>query len=202
MIVWGLDNGHGTREYTKGKLSPMWGDTPQIFEGEYNRRLVEEIEKQAIRLGINVQRITPENQDIPLETRVKRVNALASTFGKDNFYLISVHLNAGPQTQEKHQGWEVWTSVGQTKSDTIATHFFNVAKEEFPSTIPMRADYTDGDPDKESQFYILRKTICPAILTENLFMTSHQDCRYLNSPQGFDKIVSIHVKAMEELTFS
>lgn len=200
MIVWGLDNGHGIRNYTNGKCSPSWKDTPQIFEGEYNRKLVKEIERKATELGLNVQRITPEDQDISLSERVKRANCMASHFGKDKFILISVHLNAAQSTQENHQGWEVWTSVGKTKSDSIATYFFNTAKSELPQAIPMRADYTDGDPDKESQFYILKNTVCPAILTENLFMTSHKDCLYLNSEEGFKTLVDIHIKSMVEIS--
>ena len=33
----------------------------------------------------------------------------------------------------------------------------------------MRADLSDGDFDKEENFYILKHTNCPAIFTENFF---------------------------------
>jgi N-acetylmuramoyl-L-alanine amidase len=34
----------------------------------------------------------------------------------------------------------------------------------------LRMDYSDGDPDFEQPFYILKHTLCPAVLTENLLM--------------------------------
>ena len=33
----------------------------------------------------------------------------------------------------------------------------------------LRTDYADNDPDKESNFYVLKHTNCPAVLTENFF---------------------------------
>ena len=33
----------------------------------------------------------------------------------------------------------------------------------------IRKDNSDGDPDKEYNFYILKHTQCPAVLTENFF---------------------------------
>ena len=32
---------------------------------------------------------------------------------------------------------------------------------------------SDGDRDWEEDFYILRKSRCPAVLTENFFMDTH-----------------------------
>lgn len=57
----------------------------------------------------------------------------------------------------------------------------------------LRTDYTDGDPDIEEDFYILRHTTAPAVLTENFFMDSHTDCDFLLSEEGQEAIVSLHV---------
>ena len=40
---------------------------------------------------------------------------------------------------------------------------------------------SDGDIDKESQFYVLRKTVCPAVLIENLFFDNRADFELLRS---------------------
>ena len=40
--------------------------------------------------------------------------------------------------------------------------------------------YTDGDPDMKADFYILRHTTAPAVLTENFFMAARfldPDCQ-------------------------
>jgi len=43
----------------------------------------------------------------------------------------------------------------------------------------IRKDTADGDPDLEKDFYILRHTSCPAVLTENLFMDNRDDVAFL-----------------------
>ena len=48
----------------------------------------------------------------------------------------------------------------------------------------IRKDMTDGDPDKESGFYILKHTKCPAVLTENLFQDNKEDVGFLLSEEG------------------
>ena len=45
--------------------------------------------------------------------------------------------------------------------------------------IKLRQDTSDGDPDKEADFYILKHTKCPAVLAELLFMDYEKDCRKL-----------------------
>ena len=57
----------------------------------------------------------------------------------------------------------------------------------------MRFDYTDGDPDQEASFYILRHTSCAAALTENGFMDCQRSCDFLLSDEGKDAIVQLHV---------
>lgn len=51
----------------------------------------------------------------------------------------------------------------------------------------------DGDPDIEVDFYILRHTSSPAVLTENLFMDNPADCAFLLSPEGQQSLVNLHV---------
>ena len=57
----------------------------------------------------------------------------------------------------------------------------------------MRKDETDGDPDKEGHLYILKHTVCPAVLTENLFQDNKEDVDYLLSEKGKQTIVNLHV---------
>jgi N-acetylmuramoyl-L-alanine amidase len=64
---------------------------------------------------------------------------------------------------------------------------------------PARTDRRDGDPDKETdRFSLLSKTICPAVLTENLFMDNHDECRFLASEEGRDLIARVHFEALVE----
>ena len=53
--------------------------------------------------------------------------------------------------------------------------------------------YSDGDPDFEASFYILKHTLCPAVLTENLFMDNQEDCAFFLSPKGRQAIIDLHI---------
>ncbi len=54
----------------------------------------------------------------------------------------------------------------------------------------------DGDMDKEADFTILKKTDCPAVLTENMFMDTEKDCKFIMSEHGRQLITKIHVNGI------
>lgn len=180
-----LDNGHGKN--TKGKRSPvgMLSKGTALFEFEFNRDIVSRVMNVLDAEEIDYVELVPEVEDISLVERVNRVNKL----GKNHF-LVSVHANAGRGT-----GWEIFTSVGQTESDNIAQIFYEEAKEKWPN-FRMRTDNSDGDADKEAHFYILRKTNCPAVLTENFFMDNEEDLAYLITDEGRQEIAEVHAESI------
>ncbi len=189
-----LDNGHGGLVngvyQTSGKRSPKWQDGKQLFEGEFNRAIVNNLIQELTFNNILYDNITPELIDIGLQERVKRANQ----YSTDKSFLLSVHSNAGGGN-----GFEIFTSPGETKSDKIATIF----GEEFEKTFPdkkLRTDYTDGDLDKEERFYVLTKTLMPAVLTENFFMDNEEECKdILLSKSGRQKIVEFHLSAIHRI---
>ena len=90
-----------------------------------------------------------------------------------------------------------YTSRGQTLSDDLATRLCEAAKVWLPRH-RLRTDYSDGDPDFEAGFYILNHTMCPAVLTENLFQDSKADCDFLLSAEGKEAIKQLHVEGIVE----
>lgn len=60
----------------------------------------------------------------------------------------------------------------------------------------LRTDNTDGDPDIEKDFYIIRHTSCPAVQTENLFMDNREDVAFLGLEEGSRAIVNLHVEGI------
>ena len=182
-----LDAGHGNN--TPGKRSPVWqSGTPQIFEWSYNRKITTAINKA---LPTDTIILVPEDSDVPLIERVRRANEISRQFGTNNTLLVSVHLNAF--TTPTPRGWEIHTIKGNTPSDTFADIFHtNAQKILQPDNIPIRNKF-------KNDFYILKNTICPAVLTENLFMTNEKDCIYLNSEIGFNNIVKLHIDSIQEL---
>ena len=190
MIVL-LDNGHGGLingiYQTPGKRKD-WDNDGMIYEGEFNRAIVNGIIEQLTFLKIPYVNIAPEYRDVTLKTRVNRANAYPAS---KSIY-ISIHSNAGGGT-----GSEIFTSIKPTKSDAIATIFGEEYQKEFPD-IKLRTDFdSDGDLDKEVNFYVLKHTKMPAILTENFFMDNKDEFKtILNVREGRQRIIDYHVKAI------
>ena len=196
---WLLDPGHGGIidgvYQTSGKRSPIWEDGTQLFEGEFTRDIVSRIQMKLNELNIDNQDIVNSDKDISLKRRVGIANSIHSR--KRNCIYVSVHANAFKKNKGK--GWEVWTSRGETKSDEYATFFFDAMKEEFSDYNTWRVDTSDGDVDKESNFYVLKNTSMPALLTENFFMTHWDDYKIISSEEGRQKIADAHVNAIMKI---
>ena len=182
-----LDNGHGVD--TPGKRSPIYNGQ-QLFEWRLNRDVVKKIANKLNSIGIQSEILVNELNDVPLQERCNRANR-AYLLDK-TCVLISIHANAGGGT-----GWECYTSIGQTKSDKYASILCNEFKINFPNK-NMRFDFSDGDADKEDNFYILKNTNCPAILLENFFMDNQVDFDIIISEVGIEKISQTIVDAIKK----
>ena len=192
-----LDNGHGLN--TPGKRSP----DGTLIEAIYTRQLVKELALELEKHGHTVHILVPEPKDIPLNVRVKRINAICRAEGVENTILISIHINAaGDGTKWMNAtGWSCYTCKGQTESDRLADCLYKAAIKHFPDR-RIRTDYSDSDPDWEGNFYILRHSLCPAVLTENFFMDSRSDLEYLLSRAGKQAIIDTHIEGIVEYILS
>lgn len=186
-----LDNGHG--ENTPGKRSP----DGKFREYLYAREITEAIERELKLRGYDAERIVHENVDVPLAERARRVNELCGRLGTSNVILISIHCNAAGNGSEWMQarGWAAYTSKGKTKADKLAECLYNAASCHLTGQ-KLRKDYSDGDSDWEESFYILRKTKCPAVLTENFFQDNKDDVDYMLSSDGKQNIINTHVNGI------
>jgi len=198
--LWILDNGHGGMisgvYQTPGKRSPVWPDGEVLYEGEFNRAIVNRLVKMCEANNIDYIDLVATPKDVSLSERVETANRLAKSSDKPCVY-VSIHANGF--SDESANGWEVFTSPGETTSDKIATVLYEKAKAEFPER-KMRPSMGDGDPDKESNFYVLIHTTMPAILSENFFMTNYRECHeILMSESGRDRIAKIHFQMIQQL---
>lgn len=188
-----LDNGHGLN--TPGKRSP----DGTLIEAIYTRQLVKDLASELEKLGHTVHILVPEQEDIPLNVRVKRINAICRAKGIENTILISIHVNAAGNGSKwlNATGWSVYTCKGQTESDRLADCLCKAAINHFPGR-RIRTDFSDGDPGWEENFSLLSNTLCPAVLTENFFMDSRSDLEYLQSRVGKQAVVDTHVEGIIE----
>lgn len=184
-----IDNGHG--ENTAGKRSP----DGMFREYLYAREIAQEVERELRSKGYDCERIVKGSMDTPLKERVRIVNEYCNKLKPKNVALVSIHVNAAGNGEQwmNARGWSAYTCKGRTKSDKLATLLYEEAEKHFTK---LRMDFQDGDPDWEEDFYLLKNTRCPAVITENFFMDNKKDVSYLLSKEGRDTIVKVHVDAI------
>ena len=171
-----IDNGHGLM--TAGKRSP----DGQFREAFYNREIAKRVVADLVDRGYDAELLVPEDDDISLAERVRRVNAACFLLGKQNVILISIHVNAAGDGTRWHTatGWSCYTCKGHTQSDTLADSLYHSAQQHLPGR-RIRTDYTDNDPDWE----------------ENFFMDNKKDLACLLSQEGRRAIVETIIVGIE-----
>ena len=182
---------------TPGKRSP----DGKFREYAYSRKVCKAVQEELLSRGVDCV-IDYLDDDMPGLTSsqelVKRVQIVNEIAKKTDSLYVSIHVNASAKGGwDKATGFSIYTSPGETKSDALATDIFDAASELLkPIGKKFRKDISDGDPDFEENFYVLRKTICPAVLTENFFQNTKSDVEWLESEEGFEAIVSYHVNGI------
>lgn len=185
-----IDPGHGGND--PGAVNEQVG----LREADVNLNLALLI-SDLIRLGDYSYRVSLTRHDdffVSLENRCSLANnAHAAAF-------VSIHCNAA---QDKNvRGHEVWTSPGQTKADILATELFTglgafMPARTFDPHSKARPDYDDGDPDKETNFYVLRHTVMPAALVEVEFISNDGMAEFLKDQNNLRRIAFGMVDAIE-----
>lgn len=186
-----IDNGHGVD--TPGKRSP----DGKLLEYKWTREIAAGICKLLKSLGVDSELLVPELNDISLGTRAIRANSICKKLGKENVILISIHVNAAGMGSSwtSGKGWSAYTSPGKTESDSLAECLYDSFEAEFKDR-KIRKDLTDGDRDFEANFYILRKTLCPAVLTENFFMDNKEECEFLLQENTKNRVIRSYVNGI------
>lgn len=184
--LWCLDNGHG--KLTAGKRSPKLKDGERFFEYEFNRIIVKGIIKALKKHGVRYYNVVPEiNVDNFLKGRVLRANNVPSDIPK---IFLSVHANAGPGTWTSAKGLETWYFHGSRTGKKLAAVF--------QQQLVNQLGWTNRGikSQRTKQFYVLRRTNMPAVLTENGFYNNRQEVYELLKEDVQEKIITAHVDAI------
>ena len=186
-----VDNGHGSN--TPGKCSP----DRRYYEWRYTREIASAVVRHLQYRGYDAILLTPEEYDVSLRTRTDRVNTWCRQLGKKNVCLVSIHTNAAGNGRQwmTARGWSCYTSRGQSPGDRLADCLYEAAALYLPGH-KLRRDFTDGDPDLEADFALLKNTLCASALSENLFHDNPKDLLFLESTLGRNALVSLHVKGI------
>lgn len=197
-MLWILDAGHGVE--TKGKRSPKI--PPGILEYEFNRDIVARISRSLEEMDYPVHIICQDEHTRPLGERVAIANTMIQAW-EGNAGFISVHANAaGPGGwYEKARGVRSFTRFNpkppsQQLAELLADRISQRSglKRLTSKDHILRKDKKTGEWKKVALGVL--KVKCPAVLTENGFMTSRQDCEVLASDAGRQSIAEGHVQAI------
>lgn len=187
-----IDNGHGKN--TPGKRSPK-GKFGILYEFEFNRAIAKPLVERLKKLGIDAQLIVPEDNDISLGERCRRVNRICDEVGAENCIFISIHSNASSncETWQKPSGWSSFVYYHSSNaSKRLAQCLFDEAEKKGLKgnrAVPPEHYWQSG-------FYVLRHTRCTAVLTENLFYDHEAEYEVLCSEKGREEIIDLHIKGI------
>jgi N-acetylmuramoyl-L-alanine amidase len=211
-----IDCGHGID--TPGKSSPSLKGV--VSKDSFNEDFIKDdkfkeyafarkMRNEAIPIfkafGIKPIIINPEEEDISLAERCKRINKYVKE--EPNCVMVSIHVNAaGNGDWMLGRGFSVWTTKGATVSDKLGECIYDSADQYLTKDAMfiesyanetkqkmIRTDMTDGDRDCEANFYVTKNSNCPAVLIENLFMDNKEDVQLLSDRHCFYMLLSVMV---------
>lgn len=189
MITILIDNGHGFD--TKGKRSP----DGSLLEWEWTREIATLIEKGLNAQNINVIILVPEKNDVSLSTRCQRANEYCKRYGTSNCLLCSIHINAAGNGSEwkNATGFSVFVAE---KSSQKSKDFARMCTDAAHKRGLKGNRCVPKDKYWTANYAIIKNTACPAVLTENLFMDSKQECEWLKKQENKKVIAEMHMEAI------
>lgn len=193
---WCLDAGHGL--YTPGKRSPVLGNGVQLMEWEFNRYIVDGIAEQLEMIGVDYMLTMPRHGKYgnALKKRVSNANNHASRIPK---IFLSVHGNAGPARSINHftadsvRGLETWFFSKSSTGKRLAEVFLHKL------TMGLGGKSRGIRHKTSGEFYVLRATHMPAVLTENFFFNNRHDLELMLDYGVRQKIIDAHVNAILQI---
>ena len=196
--TWLLDPGHGgiiNGVYqTAGKRSPRFPDGSILYEGEFNRDIVKRILILCQEHEIECVDIVNTQEDMPLYQRVSRANLLHRENG--NSVYVSVHANAFGNGRDFNQAKGVCT-FHHYKSRTGKR--LAQSLQGWLAALTTFRDRGVRSNDTWANFYVLRKTHMPAVLSENGFMTNFADATALLDPTERGRVAAAHFAMIQEI---
>ena len=165
-----IDPGHAGRNVDSGAVNQTTG----LQEADVALLVSQLVESHLRSTGHEVKLTRTEWEQAETDDLGYRTS-LANDWGAELF--VSIHCNSAASPSAA--GYEVWTSPGDTPGDVLATCIYEQIAAEFPDRAG-RTDLSDGDPDKESRFYVLVHTDAPACLVEMAFISNDEEAALLS----------------------
>jgi N-acetylmuramoyl-L-alanine amidase len=217
--TWLLDPGHGGFidgiYQTAGKRSPEFPDGSRLYEGEFNRDVVSRImdlcsgmwgpggaylhrepirRKHWAKFAVDAVNLVDTEEDVSLRRRVSDANEIHRE--KGNCIYVSVHANAFGNGRDFNNAKGTCTFY-HYRSETGEVLAKSLQKW-LAELTPFR-DRGIRANETWANFYVLRKTHMPAVLSENGFMTNFDDAINLMDPNVRQAIANAHYNMILEI---
>lgn len=180
-----LDAGHGS-------INPKTGDRSEaltrvykfphngnvVYEGKINRLYTAVIKQKLESLGFKVTETAPDYKDTSLAGRV----AISNREDSKEAYFLSIHCNGS--AAHNATGAEGFTTRGQNRSDDV----MEAILQEMSKVTKIRPDRSDGDLDRESNFYVIKNTKLRSGLLEMGFYDNWDEYLKLTNPDFINEL--------------
>ena len=175
-----IDFGHGGTDSGASWEGVLEKDCTRIFGEALGRGFTKK--------GFTVGYTRMNDETVSRSERAKRANKMNAGI------LISLHYNSA-KPNSVPSGWEIWTTKGQNKSDTLATDIYNAWTKNMQGLT--RVDRSDGDPDKEENWTVLYLAQMPAVLIELGFLSNTQDRKNAQNQQWISSAVDAIIEGVQ-----
>ena len=190
-----LGTAHGVN--TPGKCSP----DKKFREYRFSREVINDLKPKLEALGLKVyiditQDVVPRPPVAELSQRCRIVNSICAKHGTKNCVYVSIHVNAAGSGEvwRTARGFAVYVARQCSEASR------RLAKSLCDTAIAMGLRGNRSIPKEhywQANFYVIKNTHCPAVLTENLFQDNREDVEFLMSVEGKAKIVELHRKCIK-----
>jgi N-acetylmuramoyl-L-alanine amidase len=146
-----------------------------FYEGIFNRIVARKLAYCLAQLGIRTLKCYDDRADLSLTSRTNICNSYHRQFDNDTL-VLSLHANAGGG-----KGSEIFTSLGETKSDVLADF---VANSIAPTLSRFARPFRRGSAtsaDKDRNLAMVTNTLAPAILFEFDFFDTLEGAKQLDT---------------------
>lgn len=191
-----LGTAHGSN--VPGKCSPDHKFREYKFSREVIAMLRPRLEADGFTVFVDMPSDeVPRPQNTELSLRCRYVNGICAKFGKDNCVYVSIHVNAAGSDGKWHdaRGFAVYVA----RSCSAASRRLARIICDLAISRGLRGNRSvPSEHYWQANFYVLRNTACPAILTENLFQDNRDDVEFLSSQAGKEAVATLHLDAIKQ----
>ena len=185
-----LGSAHGVE--TAGKRSP----NGELLEWKWSREMCTKLKKELQEDGYRCVIDYEGDNEIGLGNRCQIVNNYCRYFGSSKCLYFSIHVNAhhSDGTWTSAKGWE--SHIAKKASDN-SKKIANILAEEIENRDIKLRRPTKTQNYWCNDFYVLKHTLSPAVLVESGFMDNEDDCKWLLSKEGKEKLLDAYKTSIE-----